>query len=111
MDQQKIDLFLMNNMKFFPSEKMPFLKEKLKSMDDDKFMLASSIQLKDPTVLLLISLFLGGWGVDRFMLGETGLGVAKLLTFAGCGIWALVDLFTVSKRTKEQNFMKIMTML
>ena len=30
--------------------------------------------------------------MDRFYLGYTGLGVAKLLTVGGCGIWAIIDL-------------------
>lgn len=43
----------------------------------------------------LLSYFLGSLGVDRFYLGYTGLGIAKLLTFGGCGIWALIDLILV----------------
>jgi TM2 domain-containing membrane protein YozV len=35
---------------------------------------------------------LGGFGIDRFMRGQVGLGVVKLLTAGGCGVWALVDL-------------------
>ena len=38
-----------------------------------------------------IRLLLGGIGADRFYLGYTGLGVIKLLTLGGFGVWALVD--------------------
>lgn len=46
---------------------------------------------KEYLVALLLSLFLGYLGVDRFYTGHIGLGVGKLLTFGGCGIWALID--------------------
>lgn len=47
---------------------------------------------------LLLSIFLGGLGIDRFYLGYTGLGVVKLLTLGGCGIWALIDLVLIAMR-------------
>jgi TM2 domain-containing membrane protein YozV len=44
---------------------------------------------------LLLSWLLGAFGADRFYLGYTGLGIAKLLTFGGCGLWALIDLIMI----------------
>jgi len=111
MDSQKIDMFIIANQKYFPADKIAYVKEKLESLPEDKFLLATSVDLKDPTTLLLISIFLGSFGVDRFMLGETGMGVLKLLTAGLCGILTIVDWFTISKRTKEINFNNFMLYL
>lgn len=111
MEQQKIDMYIMTNQKYFPEEKIVFLKDKLRTMDEEKFSLVSAVELKDPTVLLLVSLFLGALGIDRFMLGDTGMGILKLLTAGCCGILVIVDWFTISKKAKEHNFNKIMTLL
>ena len=50
---------------------------------------------KDWMRTLLLSIILGGLGVDRFYTGHIGLGVLKLLTAGGCGIWYLIDLFKI----------------
>ena len=51
---------------------------------------------KDWTTLLILSILLGGLGVDRFYAGHIGLGVLKLLTEGGCGIWALIEIIMVA---------------
>lgn len=52
----------------------------------------------------LFAWLLGSLGVDRFYLGKTGSGIAKLLTLGGCGIWALIDLILVlSGSTKDSQ--------
>ena len=50
-----------------------------------------AITMKNKTTALLLSFFLGGFGVDRFYLGYTGLGIVKLITCGGFGIWTLID--------------------
>lgn len=58
---------------------------------------------KDPGTLLLISVLLGTLGVDRFMLGDTGMGLLKLCTGGLCGILWFVDIFTTKSRTSDFN--------
>ena len=111
MDQNKVDMYIMTNQKYFPAEKIMQIKEKLTAMDESKLIMLQTIDLKDPTTILLVSIFLGSLGIDRFMLGDTGMGILKLLTCGVCGILTIVDWFTVSKKTKELNFNNIMTLL
>lgn len=111
MEMQRVDMFIMTNQKYFPAEKIMYLKEKLMAMDDSKFTLISSIELKDPNIILLVSIFLGTLGIDRFMVGDIGLGILKLLTCGVCGIMTIVDWFMISKRAKEANFNKFMLVI
>jgi len=106
MEQNKIEMFISSMGSKFPSEKLMLMRNQLEKVEDQKLMIIQSINYKDTTTILLFSIFLGGLGVDRFMLEQTGLGVLKLLTCGGMGIWTIIDWFTVTGRTKELNYQK-----
>jgi TM2 domain-containing membrane protein YozV len=103
MDAHKVEMYLMANSKFFGSQHLPYIKEMLLRADDNRMMAVQTAQLKDPTMMLIISILAGTFGVDRFLVGDTGMGIAKLLTCGGLGIWTLVDWFLIMDRTKEVN--------
>ena len=111
MDQQKVDMYIMTNQKYFPAEKIMLIKERLLALDEQRFQMVSMIELKDPTTILLVSIFLGSLGIDRFMIGDTGMGILKLLTLGVCGIMTIVDWFTISKQTKDLNFNNVMALI
>ncbi len=99
-----VQQYIMANAKFFPEDSINELKARLSKLSQNQFNAIQGIQLKDPMIMLLLSLFLGSWGIDRFLLKEIGLGIIKLLTAGGCGIWTIVDWFLVMNRTREFNY-------
>lgn len=54
---------------------------------------------KDRGTGIILALFL----FDRLWLGDTALGILKYITLGGCGLWGLIDLFTVGSRCDEHN--------
>lgn len=108
MDKSKIELFFATQASKFQPEHLSIIRNYLEKMDEDKFFRLQTVQFKDPTLLLVISILVGGFGVDRFLLEQTGLGIAKLLTCGGLGVWAIVDWFLIMGLTRDYNFQKFL---
>ena len=109
MDTTRVDFLLSSLNGKLPPEKMLFLRDRLLTVDDSRLSLIQTLNFRDPVMMFLISFFVGHFGIDRFLLGQTGLGIAKLLTCGGLGVWTLVDWFLVMGMTREQNYQKLAT--
>jgi TM2 domain. len=103
MEAEKVDFFIMCNAKYFDAQYLHQIRNRLLELDENKWFMLQSMQFKDPTTSLIISILGGGFGIDRFYIGDTGLGVGKLLTCGGAGIWAIVDLFFIMDATRNKN--------
>ncbi len=52
---------------------------------------------------LVMSIIFGQLGVDRFIMGHIGLGILKLLTLGGCGIWWIIDIILIATKHKFEG--------
>ena len=111
MEQNKIDRFLSMNKGNFRSIDVVKIENLLELAPDEMSSKLLCTEFKEPMVSLLISIFFGGLGVDRFYLEQIGIGILKLITFGGLGIWAIVDLFLIMDATKSYNIDKLTTLV
>ncbi len=58
---------------------------------------------KEYIIALLFSIFLGYFGIDRFYMGQVGMGIGKLLTAGGCGVWWLIDVILIATRSSNDS--------
>lgn len=111
MDSSKVDTYIVANAKFFDSAQIPFIRERLVAADDSKWMALQTIPLKDTTTSLILSIFLGGLGIDRFYIGDTGLGILKLITCGGFLIWTFIDWFLIMGATRKKNTNNVLSLI
>ncbi len=101
MEKNRVDFFLAANSSKFESSALMSVRDALEKLNDDQFLAIQSIEYRDPSVIFIIAFFLG-W--ERFWLDDIALGVVKIITCYGFGIWWLIDLFTAFSRAKKYNF-------
>jgi TM2 domain-containing membrane protein YozV len=103
MDNNRVDMFIMSNSKFFESYQLNEIRNRLLAIPEERWPMIQFMQFKDPTTSLIISILAGALGIDRFYIGDTGLGIGKLLTCGGFGIWTIIDWFLIMDATKQKN--------
>lgn len=97
----------MSNSKYFPSEMLPQIRNVLEKADPSRDSTIMMQSYRDPMLMLVVSVVVGSLGVDRFILGQTGLGILKLVTCGGLGIWTIVDWFLIMGLTRDDNIDKL----
>lgn len=100
-------MFVAVNANKFEAGALMSIKSELEKMSDEKIAAVTSISFTDPTLILVIAIVLG-W--DRLFLDDIALGILKILTCYGFGIWWLIDIFTATARTRAYNYRKFMAM-
>lgn len=107
----RVLMWFNNNIDLFPKSSRKSLQEMLEKTTNEQFMHVSNISFKKPVTMFFISLFLGIFGVDRFILRDIKMGIIKLMTCGGMFIWWFIDLFTINNRTRDYNLNKVNSIL
>jgi hypothetical protein len=92
--EQSVERYLFLNSTFFPQEKVSQIKDKLLS-NESVFYRARLMTLKDPNTLLLISVFVGQLGVDRFLINKKATGALKLIFWLIAYVCMFVSFFVI----------------
>ena len=103
MDKNQVDQLMVTLASKVPSENLNQIRQHLEQAQNLNAAQIDIAQMKDPTIVLIISIFAGPLGIDRFYLGDTGMGIGKLLTAGGCGIWTIIDWFLIMGAAKQKN--------
>lgn len=123
MTQENVTLVHNKYKKLVPKESVDILKSQLSTSSDDCVDTLMSLRMRSRILVMLISLFFGGLGVDRFYLGNISLGVIKLIfrvltivfmivtnnapEAVALGIvstiWCLADVYYVYRAVQEYN--------
>ena len=105
MEADKVDKFLLANESKFPDYEIPI--HRLLDLPPEKEAILAKNHFKSPICMLSVSCFLGYFVLDRFLIGDWGKGIIKLLTGGGLGIWYIIDWFLIVRATKRKNMERL----
>lgn len=104
--------WLEDNMSYFNPDEYDLVRAILYGQEPENAKKAiGNIKLKKPSTIRIISIFLGEFGVDRFMLGQVKMGLIKLCTVGGACVMWLYDIFTITKKVKTYNLNQVVKCL
>lgn len=101
--------FINENKKYLPSNKTDFLISRFTECEKINFEILESIRLISPVKILIISLFFGIFGLDRFLIGDYFFAFLKLFTLGGIGFLMIFDWFYILKRVKKINYLNLLS--
>ena len=102
--------YMYDKKSYFPKEAIDDLMETLIDCDEDAFKKIKKAHLKNPTLILIISILLGIYGIDRFLIGDYAMGILKLFTGGGVFLLWIGDIFNIRQSAMEYNYYKIKNM-
>ena len=98
---------LLSLFKDVDESKTKLIAAQLQQLSIEDIRALDGLSFKNPTVMTVVAVFLGGLGIDRMLIGKIGTGLLKFLlhgTIVGGVIWWIVDIFRMSKMTKKHNY-------
>ena len=107
---EEIEQYMEYNQNYFESSEIPIFKNLIYESDLTIYDL-NALKLRSPVTGLLLSLFLGYFGVDRIYSGNFILAGLKFLTGGGFCIWWAVDWFMIKNAVRKYNQDKLYALL
>ena len=98
--------FLIKHKNYFEEFELYMLKDDLEALSKEELKLFMETNFVNPNANFTISLLTSVLGIDRFVIGQTDIGLVKLLTAGGLGVWAIIDWFQIKRLTQEYNYKK-----
>ncbi|MCO0798332.1 TM2 domain-containing protein [Streptococcus suis] len=105
--------YILSKSSYLPSDKLFILQKELEDLDNEALNVLMMVEMHQPLVALILAIFFGEFGVDRFYVGNKELGFAKLIAFAvsfvtlfiligfllflGLYLWKFIDCFLIMR--------------
>lgn len=108
MDIKRVNLYLEKYGDYYKASHQAVIKQALCAVPDKYFDEVIDTKLLNPSYMQIASVFGGALGFDRFLLGDKTMGLVKMFLLGGCGVIALIDIFTIQDKAREKNYETLM---